>query len=225
MASQLNLKSPHLYSPLLDTHTLTHTKIACNNNNPTDDSFSPHHTILTSPPPPPSPPHTIKQSLTLTLRMTNPSIFPSFFFFLLHHSIYACSSLSANPTTPRSNTLHSSDRPTAYSAALTPPIYPALVCRFSHLSLFLCPSLFPPLSLSLSLLSLCLSLSPRSWLVLVKYQGKRIPAFFSGSEGLFCAIWPWGAFQRFRCERHRERRQWRERKRKCVFVRVWETDR
>lgn len=195
MASQLNLKSPHLYSPLLDTHTLTHTKIACNNN-PTDDSFSPHHTILTSPHPP----------ITTTYNQTKPHSYLAhdqsfhlslFFFFLLHHSIYACSSLSANPTTPRSNTLHSSDRPTAYSAALTPPIYPALVCRFSHLSLFLCPSLFPPLSLSLSLLSLCLSLSPRSWLVLVKYQGKRIPAFFSGSEGLFCAIWPWGAFQRF----------------------------
>lgn len=98
---------------------------------------------------PSPPPYTIKQSLTLTLRMTNPSISPPFLYHLHYH--YACSSLSVNLTTPSSsNTLHCPDCPTAYSMALTPPPNATLVCRFSHLFLFLCPNLSPPQSLSLS---------------------------------------------------------------------------
>lgn len=141
--------SSHLL--LLQTQTHTHTKIACNNNNPTDDSFDPllpHPHITTSTPPPP--PHTIKQSLSLTLRMTNPSI--SLFFFP-HSTILSMHALplSVNPTTPNSNTLHSPDHPTAYSAALTPPINTTLVCRFPICPFFSAPVSFPPLSLPLSL--------------------------------------------------------------------------
>lgn len=143
--------SSHLL--LLQTQTHTHTKIACNNNNPTDDSFDPllpHPHITTSTPPPPPPPHTIKQSLSLTLRMTNPSI--SLFFFP-HSTILSMHALplSVNPTTPNSNTLHSPDHPTAYSAALTPPINTTLVCRFPICPFFSAPVSFPPLSLPLSL--------------------------------------------------------------------------
>ena len=180
MTPQLNLISPHhslSFSPPPNTYTQTHTKIACNNNNPTDDSSGPLPTIPSSPPstPPPTHTHTIKQSLSLTLRMTNPSIS---LFFSPPPTIYAHSSPSANPTTPNSNTLHSPDHPTAYSALLAPPINSALVCRFS-----IYPFFSAPVSLPLSL-PLCLSLSPLLLAGAGEISGQTDSSFFLWLRGV-----------------------------------------
>lgn len=172
MTPQLNLISPHLSPTHAHTHTNTHSKIACNNNNPTDDSFSP------LPPIPSSPPHPHIQSNKASLLPCAWPILPSLSFFPLHQAIYTCSSPSVNPTTPNSNTLHSPNHPTAYSAALAPPINKALVCRFS-----IYPFFSAPVSLPLSL-PLCLSLSPSLLAGAGEISGQTDSSFFLWLRGV-----------------------------------------
>lgn len=235
MALQLNLISPHLFSARhkhTDTQTHTHTKIACNNNNPTDDSFSPPPSFQfpTLPPLPPPITTTIYNQTKPHSYLAHDQSFHLSHFFILSPPppSYLCMFFPSLETQPHlaATPCTVPTVPQPYSVALTPPTNAALVCRFPiHPFFFPLPqSLSPSLSHSpLSLLSLCLPLSPRSWLVLVKYQGKRIPAFFLRLRGVVLCDLALGcisALLMWETQRGREGIGGKE-KGKCVHAHAW----